>query len=504
MGKRGRPPYPDLLTPREQEVLSLLREGLSNPEIAQRLGISRDGAKYHVSEILTKLGVSSREEAARWRFEERRPWWAGAFAPIAPAWKKLSASFQGAAGVAPKAVAFGVLAVAVGGLALLAVLLYVQDGGEADVPAAQLSYLDADGALWLVESESGEQTLLAEEVACGEFPNLAWSPDGDVVACYDRSEGRIVLRDVDGELIADLQIPLRTGDLPGSIRFHWSPTGEHFLYLNELSGTFSMTIVDRSGNTVAELGDVQLDRISGWAHYGFPLWSPDGERLAYLADGENEARILTVESGEEESIGSYQPLAWASGNNTLIVGVNYEPPSQPLAFPSYDANMLDLDTGEITRMPELDDGEDFWLSPDRSRAAYLSGEWQANGFPISLVDLTTGMSREIADSSIGFPSHGMPKENIVFSTDGQNLYWLNVRPPGVSYLASLADLTAERLADIEGFLAPPSPDLTWIAYAARDADGETLFVSKPDGDSRRVIDTRSDTGRFPFAWRPVP
>ncbi|HEY4686531.1 MAG TPA: helix-turn-helix transcriptional regulator, partial [Dehalococcoidia bacterium] len=43
-----RPPYPDVLTPREWEVLDLLREGLTNDQIARRLGISRDGAKYHV------------------------------------------------------------------------------------------------------------------------------------------------------------------------------------------------------------------------------------------------------------------------------------------------------------------------------------------------------------------------------------------------------------------------------------------------------------------------
>ncbi len=49
MKRRGRPPYPDLLTPREQEVLAFLREGLSNEQIAQRLGVSVAGAKYHVS-----------------------------------------------------------------------------------------------------------------------------------------------------------------------------------------------------------------------------------------------------------------------------------------------------------------------------------------------------------------------------------------------------------------------------------------------------------------------
>jgi DNA-binding CsgD family transcriptional regulator len=49
------------------EVLELLRLGLSNREIANRLGVSLAGAKFHVSEIISKLGVSSREEAANWR-----------------------------------------------------------------------------------------------------------------------------------------------------------------------------------------------------------------------------------------------------------------------------------------------------------------------------------------------------------------------------------------------------------------------------------------------------
>jgi len=52
------------LTPRERDVLALLVEGLTNAEIAGRLGISRSTVKVHVSNTLSKLGVSSRGEAA--------------------------------------------------------------------------------------------------------------------------------------------------------------------------------------------------------------------------------------------------------------------------------------------------------------------------------------------------------------------------------------------------------------------------------------------------------
>ena len=51
------------LTPREQEVLELMVEGLTNPEIAGRLSISRATASSHVSHILQKLDVSNRAEA---------------------------------------------------------------------------------------------------------------------------------------------------------------------------------------------------------------------------------------------------------------------------------------------------------------------------------------------------------------------------------------------------------------------------------------------------------
>lgn len=54
------------ITDRQLEVACLIAEGRSNPEIAEALHVSLAGAKYHVSELLGRLGVSSRDEIAEW------------------------------------------------------------------------------------------------------------------------------------------------------------------------------------------------------------------------------------------------------------------------------------------------------------------------------------------------------------------------------------------------------------------------------------------------------
>lgn len=66
MTKLGRPRHDDLLTPAEWKVAEWVRHGMTNRRIADRMGVSLDAVKFHVSNALSKLAFSSREELRLW------------------------------------------------------------------------------------------------------------------------------------------------------------------------------------------------------------------------------------------------------------------------------------------------------------------------------------------------------------------------------------------------------------------------------------------------------
>ena len=70
--QRGAHADPNALTAREEEVLALVAEGLTNHDIATRLTVSDNTVKYHMQNLYSKLGVTNRTEAARLYFERRR------------------------------------------------------------------------------------------------------------------------------------------------------------------------------------------------------------------------------------------------------------------------------------------------------------------------------------------------------------------------------------------------------------------------------------------------
>lgn len=116
---------PTTLTERQREVLALVAAGKTNFEIAQELGITLEGAKYHVREVMGKLNVESREEAAAWYRHQRRP--TTRFATFVRGLIPAAGIWKAAAGVTA--------GVAVAGIGALAVYAFTQSGSDDPPPA---------------------------------------------------------------------------------------------------------------------------------------------------------------------------------------------------------------------------------------------------------------------------------------------------------------------------------------------------------------------------------
>lgn len=187
--RRGRPRHEDILTPREWEVLALLEQGKTNEEIARTLGISFGGAKYHVSEIITKLGAESREEAvARARAHRRRA--------VLPAWLP----FFGRAGREPAAALPVAAAAIVGVVALLFAVALLAGWFRGSGPELDLSALGPDTGM----EEAGEGTLPMAALQ-GPRPYLG-------VTEAMAQDGTVYIREIEPDSPAAMA-GLSTGDL---------------------------------------------------------------------------------------------------------------------------------------------------------------------------------------------------------------------------------------------------------------------------------------------------
>jgi hypothetical protein len=171
----------------------MLKDGLTNPQIAERMGISLDGAKYHVSEIISKLGVSSRQEAALIRLDEHRPWWAAALAPLAWFGRKMSAATHPSPTGLASIASIGLGVAAVGGLALLAffvVRMMNDDGDGSETTVATNDLADELGASEFMSAldqalANGDEQFFAANVRYREVTCLADVVDapGNPPAC---------------------------------------------------------------------------------------------------------------------------------------------------------------------------------------------------------------------------------------------------------------------------------------------------------------------------------
>ena len=367
-------------------MLDLLREGLTNEQVAERLGISTDGAKYHVSQILSKLGVASREEAAAWRPEAARPWWAAGLAMLGWPLRRLSLA------AAAKATGALVLLGTAAGIALLAWALLATEGtDDGAAPAAATppgriafaSYRDGDYEIYLINADGSGETRLTDDPEDYADISPSWSPGGEML---------VFLRAVSAE-----RLGVYVMDADGSNRRHladmagygghqaiFTPDGRSVVY-------GCAAILDRPGPTSAGLCSVNVDGSGSVSLFTPPTylaqarpsgWSRDGRLLAYTEDDLRFTRVYVAGpdgAGRRrlvEGLGYSSGGVWSPDGRSIAftcaehrIGGGPAPPPSPPPNP-IGICLADADGSNVRRIAT--DGSNPTWSPD--------GEWIAFEF----------------------------------------------------------------------------------------------------------------------------
>ena len=375
--RRGRPRHPDVLTPAEWRVLEQLRQGGTNAEIGARLGITADAVKFHISNMLGKLGLQGRHELAAWRPEERRGRLGALFgvpAAVASVAKPVAWVGAGAAAVA------GVVVAAVAAVAVVAVVL-VGVGGNGDLPAVvkspelttgvpttptpsatpqsevTLTYnlLDATGAATTPGSYAFLETAGDPASAIGNFGSSAWF---GVELRIHRSDASGTARDAlfDSILVGDM-FDYQTSRLHCGFRFKVTSVASAASLW-----TFGIERTTQYGGSCP--GFVDEPTAARDVHF---VW----KTRAGIANGENRPRLLLHD--EPTGHGTYRLVRdapWiidvpADGQVSLFgVSMGHSPTGDTtsgvrIEDPETGSRLfIDLDTGRETRRvatsPEAD------------------------------------------------------------------------------------------------------------------------------------------------------
>jgi len=366
--------------------------------------------------------------------------------------------------------------------------------------AGEIAYFGPEGAdIWLVSADGSGQRKLTEG-QCQQAAGPFWSRRGDKIACVsggtqEAPETKISVFDLEGRSLASAE---HEAWLWG---FAWSADDRHFVYAISEGETLE------AARPSLVIGDTESEATVRLEEAGDARWSPERSQLAYLKATTEEPAIYDLASGQTTSLPreGLRPLAWALGGEALLVAANYQ---QQDIGASYEANLLHLASAAMTRVPELDNGTQFWLSRDGAAAAFLAdpAERAEGGVTISILNLTTGGVTPIEGAVIGYPSEAIPPDHIAFSPDGAYIYWIDVVATseedlsGTIFRARSDGSELTQLATIKAILFVFSPDRSMVLYS----DSSALWVVGVEGgDARSLVE---DTGaRWPPAsWRPLP
>jgi DNA-binding CsgD family transcriptional regulator len=477
MRRRGRPPSPGPLTARELEVLWLLRQGLTNQQIADRLGISLAGAKFHVSEIISRLGVSSREEAARWAEPAHR----GLRAVV-------GGLLAGKLGLVKAGAAMAVVA-GLGGLVLLFAMALANrpaDSGQ----LGKIAYV-VDGDLWVRSLPSGRPLRLTNDHAAA---SPRWSPSGEWLIYQhgplaDPGEIGPRIVHVDGS---------RERRFAANTQLAWSPL-EDMLAVSQPDGSLSVEKADGSGRRQVlppVPGGGQLDRRTGL------VWSSDGRWIvfeedhqdhqsaqggfAYVgiravrADGTGEHEIFSVPVVSSDGSQAVTELTglWSGQGGApayLTLGPAVRDPAVAGGLPLNLRAALALPAG-AEAIGVLAYRDFFALSPDSSSLAVVEG--------LALSEHAPGTPQGTGPPRLPPPRDAQTNKRIVV-IDLNSGRSTALTPPDMVAVAPAWSPTGDAIA----YVARPDTGPVDLAQSASAEAGRHIWTMSRSGDDQQQIRT---------------
>ncbi len=452
----GRPPYPDLLTPAEQRVLEHVRDGRTNAEIAVVLDLSPETVKYHVANMLSKLGLHDRRELAAWEPGE---------APV-PARRSPVAIV--AAWLRMLGVRLVLAAILAGAAALAVTLVFVlrssgPEPGTGGVEPAATPKLPAAFTVkdtpprrftahrvTVHDLQAGTAVVVSAEPLFQE--KAWWAPDRPLLALgYDRY---LAFYDAPAQrwLVTTLSAPVAGA---------WSPDGSRFAYLSPEAGVYVLRTVDPASASSARVADTTGGPRAAYPPHRFELlWSPDGRWLAMVSPGRDRFALRLFDTATWSPV----PLDALDDPSPALVGWPDDEHLLVLGGDPRRLTLLRVSAAAVTieRQSTLD-AMSASLSPDGSRLVVQQGD------SAHIIEALT--FAEVA--TLDVDARG-------WSPDGRRL--LAVRGPCGEELLSVDPTTGEETPLLGRWRLPAaewSPDSTLVAVA----DKFTVAIMPADGSA---------------------
>ncbi len=404
---------PPTLTDRQIEVARLIRDDLTNGEIADELGISLSGAKHHVQELLRRLELNSREEIGDW-YEAGSP--SGlrrlrSLISLPLGWLIIGGLSTGAAAAAVVGVVFLVAGVTITGGQSAHPIVFPASGvaGNPD-----LFIVNADG--------SGIRNLTSD---AGKESEPSFSPDGSRIAFEairgTDSQQQIYVMNSDGTDVT--QLTFREDGV--AIFPSWSPDGTRIAFMRATAqryGPQRLWVMDADGSNQQLLGDGR----------GGAIWSSDGTQLLM-----NNVLVAVDGSGRIELADHGGDSHW-SPDETLIVF--HSDRDAEVGGPHNGAGdlwVMDADGGGMRQLTSAA-GRDYrprW-SPDGDSLVFVSD--RDGNDEVYILDLLTGAETRLTDN-IGIDG------GVLWSRDGSQVLFLSNRDGPFALYSMRSDGSDQRM-----------------------------------------------------------